>query len=71
MSDALVEIMDVMPTIMDFADVNVPDYVEGRSLLPILTGRANADHHRDAVRCEYFDAAMRALDLGPDRVGLK
>ncbi len=55
-SDALVEIMDVMPTIMDFADVKVPDYVEGRSLLPILTGDADADHHRDAVRCEYFDA---------------
>ena len=38
------------------AGLPVPDYVQGRSLLPILTGEASPDHHRDFVRCEYFDA---------------
>ncbi len=55
-SEALVEIMDVMPTILEFAGETVPAYVEGRSLLPILLGEQDPSHHRNAVRCEYFDA---------------
>ena len=30
--------------------------MQGRSLLPILSGQASPDHHRDFVRCEYYDA---------------
>jgi len=30
--------------------------MQGRSLLPILTGTAPPDSHRDFVRCEYYDA---------------
>ncbi len=30
--------------------------MQGRSLLPILTGDVAPSHHRDSVRCEYFDA---------------
>ena len=55
-SDALVEIVDVMPTILDFAGERVPSYVEGRSLLPILSGERPPSEHREGVRCEYFDA---------------
>lgn len=55
-SPALVELTDVMPTLMESAGLPVPDGTHGRSLLPILTGRAPPEHHRDFVRCEYYDA---------------
>jgi arylsulfatase len=55
-SDALVELLDVMPTLMDLAGEAAPSRVQGRSLVPIVTGTADATHHRDFVRCEYYDA---------------
>lgn len=55
-SDALVELIDIAPTLLELAGLPVPDGVQGRSLLPILTGAAPPDHHRDFVRCEYYDA---------------
>ncbi|MGH2460965.1 MAG: sulfatase family protein, partial [Chloroflexota bacterium] len=61
-SNALVELTDVAPTLLELAGLAIPERTQGRSLLPILTGRASPDHHRDHVRCEYYDA----VDL-PDR----
>ncbi|HEV2067847.1 MAG TPA: sulfatase-like hydrolase/transferase, partial [Thermomicrobiales bacterium] len=55
-SDALVGLLDVAPTLMDLAGMRVPDRMQGRSLLPILTGEAGPGHHRGFVRCEYRDA---------------
>ena len=37
-SDALVELSDLFPTFCDVAGVEVPDSVQGRSLLPLLSG---------------------------------
>jgi arylsulfatase A-like enzyme len=36
--DEVVELMDVMPTLLDAAGVPVPDTVDGSSLLPLLKG---------------------------------
>ena len=55
-SDALVELLDMSATILDLAQVEKPDYFQGNSLLPILEGNSSSEHHRDYVRCEYFDA---------------
>ena len=55
-SDALVELLDKTATILDLAGVAQPDYMQGKSLLPILTDESSPDEHRDFVRCEYFDA---------------
>jgi len=55
-SHALVELTDIAPTLLDLAGLPVPDRMQGRSLLPILTGTTPPDHHRDFVRCEYYDA---------------
>ncbi len=55
-SDALVELTDIAPTLMELAGQPVPEQMQGRSLLPILTGAQDPTQHRDFVRCEYYDA---------------
>ncbi|MCP5152538.1 MAG: sulfatase-like hydrolase/transferase [Ectothiorhodospiraceae bacterium] len=55
-ADALVELQDQAPTILELAGVSLPETMQGRSLLPILRGDAAPDHHRDFVRSEYYDA---------------
>jgi arylsulfatase A-like enzyme len=57
--DGLVELTDKAPTILDFLGIEPPQPMQGRSLRPILEGRADPVLHRDFVRCEYYDA----LDL--------
>ena len=36
--DNVVELMDVMPTLLDAVGIDIPDTVEGKSLLPLLRG---------------------------------
>ena len=55
-SDALVELVDIAPTLMDLAGLPIPERMQGRSLLPILQGTASPHDHRDFVRSEYYDA---------------
>ena len=55
-SDELVELLDKAPTLLELAGLKVPDRMQGKSLLPILQGEVSEDHHRDFVRCEYYDA---------------
>ncbi|MHC4166829.1 MAG: sulfatase family protein [Planctomycetota bacterium] len=54
-SDALVELLDIPPTLLELAGLRVPDTMHGKSLLLILTGLADPGHHRDFVRCEYYE----------------
>lgn len=62
-SDALVELIDIAPTLLEVAGLPVPLRMQGRSLLPILRGELPPDQHRDFVRCEYYRA------LNPDVPG--
>ena len=55
-SEALVELLDLTSTLMELAGLPCPDYMQGKSLLPILRGEADPSHFRDFVRSEYFDA---------------
>lgn len=59
-SDALVELMDLTPTLYDLLEMEPPHDCQGRSLLPLLTGQS--EDHRDHVRSECFGA----IDL-PDQ----
>ena len=60
-SPALVELTDIVPSLLDVCQLPIPEYITGRSLAPLLTGRASPERHREYVRSEYIDA----LDL-PD-----
>ena len=59
--DALVELVDIAPTLLELAGVPLPERMQGRSLWPLLTGAAA--EHRDFVRSEYYRA------LNPDAPG--
>lgn len=49
--DELVCLEDVMPTLLDMADVEIPETVEGRSLLPMM--RNGAGGVRDQLHIEH------------------
>lgn len=51
-SDALVSLIDLLPTLCDLADVPVPGGVDGVSLRRVLEGRA--PRVRDALFAEYY-----------------
>ena len=55
-SNALVELVDLAPTVLDAAGIEVPYTMQGKSLLPIIQGEAPADEHKPRVVCEYNDA---------------
>lgn len=51
--DALVEAVDVVPTVLDLCGVQTPSFVQGRSLTALLRGQTET--HRDSVLTEMFD----------------
>lgn len=61
-SDELVELTDIAPTLVELAGLPPIEEAAGHSLLPILRGE-QVSHPRQAVRCEYYRA------LNPDGPG--
>lgn len=57
-SDALVELIDIAPTLLDVCGIPVHPGMQGRSLLPMLLGEAPLDKFRDDVFCEYFKTKL-------------
>ncbi|WP_346237063.1 sulfatase family protein [Niabella insulamsoli] len=54
-SDALVELTDIVPSILELVGLPRDKKMQGQSLLPILTGKKTPGYHRDFVRSEYYD----------------
>ena len=50
--DAFTEAIDVMPTILDWLDAEIPEECDGSSLMPLLNGTV-PDNWRTAVHWEY------------------
>ena len=48
--------MDITPTLMEILRIPQPDYMQGMSLWPILSGKKSATSHKPMVRSEFFDA---------------
>ena len=54
--DGLTELIDITPTLLDAAGLSIPQFIQGKTLLPILSGKANPNHHRNSVFSEYYNA---------------
>ena len=60
--DRLVELRDVMPTLLDLCGMPIPSTVEGHSLV--------SDHSRDHLYCEHFEDARAMRMVRADRYKL-
>ena len=58
--DALTELVDLAPTLLELAGLEVPCYMQGRSLAPILLGKASPHEHKRQIYSEYY-CAMRGV----------
>jgi arylsulfatase A-like enzyme len=56
--DTFVEIVDIMPTVLDCVNVPVPERVQGKSLMPML--RSGGQLHKTEVYSEYFCGSVHA-----------
>ncbi len=55
-SDALVELLDIVPTLYESLAMPVPYYAQGKSLRPLLIGDGSNEDHRPSVRTEFYGA---------------
>ncbi len=62
--DGLVELLDLTATIVELAGLPQPEYMQGKTLFPLLTGEKAGNRFRDSVRCEYFDALDSSFTAG-------
>lgn len=65
-SDAMVEYVDVLPTFLDAANVKRPDVLDGRSFLPVLTGKETS--HKEFV---FGLMTTRGIINGSDHFGIR
>ena len=56
LSKALVELVDITPTLLDATGIEIPYNMQGKSFLPLVTGKADLSWHKDYVISEYNDA---------------
>ncbi|MDF7825391.1 sulfatase-like hydrolase/transferase [Pontiellaceae bacterium B12227] len=62
-TDALVELVDMYPTLCDLANLSTPDHVEGTSFMPLLT---NPDRKwEDAAFTQFPNPALREWAANP------
>ena len=54
----LVQNLDLAPTILDLAGAQIPERMQGRSLVPLLKGQTPSDW-RDAVYYQYYEGPPR------------
>ena len=56
-SEALVELVDIAPTLLELSGQPIPASMQGRSLAPILTGISADPHaHKETVLCDFNDS---------------
>ncbi|SFB94135.1 N-sulfoglucosamine sulfohydrolase [Algibacter lectus] len=67
-SEALVSHVDIMPTILDFLNIPVPQTVQGKSLIPILSGRAKKIQSRKYIFGEHNSHGPNPKEHYPSRM---
>ena len=63
-SDALVELTDLAPTLMECCGLSPEPQMQGKSLRRILTGEADPSAHREQVFCEYYNSWTHPRSYG-------
>jgi len=54
-SDALIELVDIAPTLLDIVGIDRYPGMQGKSFWPLLIGSSNSNYHRDDIYCEYYN----------------
>jgi len=65
-TDAMVEYVDVTPTFVEVAGGTPAEYLDGKSMLPVLKGET--DEHKDFV---YGIMTTRGINNGPEYYGIR
>ncbi len=66
----LASLVDVMPTLLEFAGQPIPEGLQGQSLVPWLTGAARSQTAPDLVFCERVQPTSGLTrQVGPDQAG--
>lgn len=65
-TEAMVEYVDVLPTFLDAAGIKRPQILDGRSFLPVLTGRKTS--HKNSV---FGLMTTRGIINGSDHFGIR
>ena len=65
-SDAMIEYVDVLPTFLEAANVEVPQVLEGKSFVPVLKGETET--HKDHV---YSIMTTKGIINGSDEFGIR
>lgn len=71
--DAMVSSVDVAPTILSYAGIEVPEVMKGQSLIPLLNGSQDMAEWRDTVLMENFfiqELHRASVKKHPDIPGL-
>lgn len=55
-SKALVELVDLAPTLLEWIGLEPHSAMQGRSLWPILSGERELHKHRNDIYCEYYNS---------------
>ena len=50
----MVELSDIAPTILEAAGIEIPPWIQAKSLWPLLNGTGVT--HREDIYCEYYNA---------------
>jgi choline-sulfatase len=61
-SEAMVELVDLAPTLLEAAEIEPEIGMQGKSLWPLLSGAAPLNEHREDVYCEYYNSNIKHTD---------
>lgn len=72
--DHLVQLIDVMPTLLDYLDVDEPDFVQGTSLRPVIENDADVnDYVASERRGRSWEPNLDGgnVELPPEKIGAR
>jgi len=58
-TSALIEFIDIAPTVLEYCGVRIPETIQGKSLLPLLERKT--DRHRGEIFVEYSENEEAAI----------